>query len=122
MLARAARLSDDARAPLDAVAIARPRSKLWLLEALAGEHVDALEECLASGMLVEGPSAVEFRHDLARLAIEESLGPRRRLASTAARSPRSRAADGAPDAARLAHHAEAAGDGDAVLRSRGRGR
>ena len=76
VLARAARLTDEAGALLDAVAIAPPRVELWLLEALAGEHVDALGECLASGMLVEGPRAIEFRHDLARLAIEESLEPR----------------------------------------------
>lgn len=117
VLARAARLSDGARALLDAVAVAPPRVELWLLEALAGEHVDALEECLASGMLIERLGAVEFRHDLARLAIEESLEPRRRLslhrrALVALAEP----PVGEPDVVRVAHHAEAAGDGDAVLR------
>ena len=117
VLARAARLSRNARGLLDAVAIAPPRVELWLLEALAGEHVDALAETLVSGMLMERTGAVEFRHDLARLAIEESLEPRRRvdlhrraLAALAERG------DGTRDDARLAHHAEAAGNGDAVLR------
>jgi DNA-binding CsgD family transcriptional regulator len=117
VLARAARLTDEARALLDAVAVAPPSVEPWLLEALAGEHVDALEECLASGMLVGGANAVEFRHDLARLAVEESLEPRRwlrlhRRALAALAEPQA----GAPDLARLAHHADAAGDGDAVLR------
>ncbi len=76
VLARAARLSEPGRAVLDAVAIAPPRVELWLLEALAGENVSGLDECLASGMLVERSSAVEFRHDLARLAIEESARSR----------------------------------------------
>jgi hypothetical protein len=70
VLARSARLSGDARALLDAVAIAPPQVELWLLEVLAGEHAVALEECLTSGMLVErGSGNVAFRHELARLAI-----------------------------------------------------
>jgi hypothetical protein len=69
VLARATRLSGDARALLDAVAIAPPRVELWLLEALAGEGVEALEECLSSGMLVEASGAIEFRHELARRAL-----------------------------------------------------
>jgi DNA-binding CsgD family transcriptional regulator len=89
--------------------------ELWLLEALAGEHVDALAECLGSGMLVERAGGIEFRHDLARLAIEQSLEPRRRLtlhrrALAALAEPPGRSLD----AARLAHHAEAAGDVEAV--------
>ncbi len=117
VLARAARLGDDARTVLDAVAIAPPRVELWLLDALAGESAVALDECLASGMLVTRNGAVEFRHELARIAIEDSLEPRRREAL------HRRALDalaappfGARDVARLSHHAEAVGDADAVLR------
>ena len=118
VLARAARLSDEARAVLDAVAIAPPRVELWLLEALAGEHVSALVECLSSGMLVEqAAGAISFRHELARLAIEESLEPRRRLSlHRAALAALSEPRAGLPDAPRLAHHADASGDADAVLR------
>lgn len=117
VLARAARLSADARALLEAVAVAPPRLELWLLEAVAAEHADALSECLDSGMLVEAPRAVEFRHDLARLAVEESMGPRRRLAlHRRLLAALAQPLEGVPDAARLAHHAEAGGDGAAVLR------
>ena len=65
-------------------------------------------------MLVAEPaSAVAFRHELARLAIEEALPPdRRRRAARGGRSRRSAAPRGATDAARLAHHAEAAGDAE----------
>jgi DNA-binding CsgD family transcriptional regulator len=116
VLARAARLTDEARALLDAVAVAPPRVELWLLEELASEHVDALEECLASGMLVEMPGAVEFRHDLARLAIEESLEPRRRLSlHRRALAALAEPPVGKPDLSRLAHHAEATRDPRAVL-------
>ena len=80
VLARASRLSASARTLLDAVAIAPPQCELWLLEALAGEALDGLEECLAAGMLVAQPHGLAFRHELARLALEESLLPNRRAA------------------------------------------
>ena len=80
VLARASRLSSAARTLLEAVAIAPPQCELWLLEALAGGALERLEECLASGMLEALPRGLVFRHELARLALEESLPPNRRLA------------------------------------------
>jgi DNA-binding CsgD family transcriptional regulator/tetratricopeptide (TPR) repeat protein len=116
VLARAARLSPGARALLDAVAVVPPQAELWLLQSLADDGLDRLEECLASGMLASVSGGVAFRHELARLAVEESLPPNRKLelhrkALRALEDPPS----GAPDPARLAHHAEAAGDANAVL-------
>jgi DNA-binding CsgD family transcriptional regulator/tetratricopeptide (TPR) repeat protein len=117
VLARAARLGSDARRVLDAVAIAPPQAELWLLDDLAGRRVVALEECLSSGMLVSVAGGVAFRHELSRLAIEESLPPDRRLElNRGALSALERPPAGPPDLARLAHHAEAAGDPAAVLR------
>jgi len=116
VLARAARLTDAARAVLDAVAIDPSPTDVWLLDAVASEHATALEECLASGMLVELAGAVAFRHELARLAIEESLAPRQRVAlHRRALAALADPPDGRPDPSRLAHHAEAAGDPAAVL-------
>jgi ATP/maltotriose-dependent transcriptional regulator MalT len=117
VLARASRLSAAARALLEAVAIAPPQCELWLLEALAGRELEHLEECLASGMLEAHTRGLAFRHELARLALEESLPPNRRLALhrqalTSLAAPPA----GAPDLARLAHHAEAAADAQAVLK------
>jgi DNA-binding CsgD family transcriptional regulator len=116
VLARAARLSAQARAVLDAVAIASPRTELWLLEALTDDDADGLAEAVASGMLTARPGAIEFRHELARLAIEDSVGPARRL--DLHRRVLAALADppvGEPDVVRLSHHAEAAGDAEAVL-------
>jgi DNA-binding CsgD family transcriptional regulator/tetratricopeptide (TPR) repeat protein len=117
IFARAARLSPPAKRLLEAVAVVPPQAELWLLEALAGEAIDGLDECLMAGMLTSEPAGVAFRHDLARLAVEESIAPNRRIdlhrqALAALADP----AGGARDLARLAHHAEAAGDVDAVLR------
>jgi DNA-binding CsgD family transcriptional regulator len=114
---RTARLSDRARALLEAVASVPPQAELWLLEALAADALERLEECLASGVLVSRPGAVAFRHEIARLAIEESLAPNRSLAlHRRALAALSTPPSGPPDLTRLAHHAEAAGDATAVLR------
>jgi len=117
VLARAARLSAPARELLEAVAVVPPQAELWVLEECAADRLGYLEECLASGMLSSQPTAVAFRHELARLAVEESMALNRRvelhrLALAALAGPSS----GQPDLARLAHHAEAAGDAEAVLR------
>jgi len=113
VLARASRVNLAARCVLDAVSVVLPRAELPLLEALC-RHVPAqLDECLASGMLVAEGDAVTFRHELARIAVEESLNPLERvlLHRRALEALRERGAD----TARLAHHAEAAGDLQAVL-------
>jgi DNA-binding CsgD family transcriptional regulator len=116
VLARAARLSRQARELLDAVATVPQRTELWLLEAIAGETLDAVDECLTSGMLRAEADAVAFRHELARMVVEESINPHRRAClHRAVLNALRDARAGRADLARLAHHAEAAGDGAAVL-------
>jgi DNA-binding CsgD family transcriptional regulator/tetratricopeptide (TPR) repeat protein len=117
VLARAARLSAAARRQLEAVAVVPGQVEPWLLEAMAGEFEEGVEECLASGMLIAERTHVAFRHELARLAVEEAIAPTRRVAlhraavdALAARSKEH------PDFARLAHHADAADDAPGVLR------
>jgi DNA-binding CsgD family transcriptional regulator len=116
VLARAARMDAGARGLLAAVAIVPSHAELWLLESLAGEDLGKLEACLAAGILHAERDAVAFRHEIARVAIEDTLPPDRRVALhrtalLALLAPGRRA-----DYARLAHHADAAGDGEAVLR------
>ncbi|HTP19519.1 MAG TPA: AAA family ATPase [Solirubrobacteraceae bacterium] len=116
VLARTARLSEGARGLLDAASVIPVGCELGLLAELAAELVEHLSECVASGILVAVDGAVLFRHDLARLAVEGSLPPdrkralhRRALAVLAGRQK------GEADASVLAHHAELAGDVEAVL-------
>jgi DNA-binding CsgD family transcriptional regulator/tetratricopeptide (TPR) repeat protein len=116
VLARLARLSPEAHELLEAVAVTPPHADLWLLEAIAGGVTDRTAECIASGMLASEPAAVRFRHELARLAVDEAISPTRKLAlHRAALAALGRPPEGALDLVRLAHHAEAAGDVDAVL-------
>ncbi len=105
VLARAARLPGAAREVLDAVAIVPNRAELWLLEALTeGE----LEPCLASGMLRAERDAVAFRTRSPARRSRRRCRPIAGARCTAGRSrPWRRAAH---DLARLAHHADAAGD------------
>ena len=116
VLARLARLSAPARRLLEAIAIATPQAEVWLLEALAAPELDRLEECLASGVVASHTDGVAFRHELARLAVEEALAPHRRVELHRAATAALAAQPGkAADPARIAHHADAAGDGPAVL-------
>ena len=116
VLARAAFAGEQARAVLEAVAILPPNAELWLLERLTGTIDDRLDDCLESGVLVASPDSVSYRHELARLAVEESISVVRRAtlhraALDALRAP----PNDTVDPIRLTHHAAAAGDGNAVL-------
>ena len=76
VLARAAWLSDAARALLGPIAVVPGRAERWLLDAMQdAAFVDRISECVAAGMLVATPTTVAFRHELARRAWEESLEP-----------------------------------------------
>ena len=116
VLARAARLSPAGRAALDAAALVGVQIEPWLLAALVDDAASAAEECVAIGMLRALDTSLAFRHELARQAILDTIGPTRRRALHAG-ALRALAAPpvGAPDLARLAHHAEGAADPTAVL-------
>jgi DNA-binding CsgD family transcriptional regulator/tetratricopeptide (TPR) repeat protein len=117
VLARAARLSDDGRRLLEVVAIVPGSIELELLETLAGEDMRHLAECLASGMLTPTGAGVGFRHELARLAVERSLTPDRRIAlNEEALAALSALPPEQQDPSALAHHADAAGNAEAVMR------
>jgi DNA-binding CsgD family transcriptional regulator len=117
VLARASRLSEGGRRLLGAVAIVPGSIEIWLLETLAGDDFAHLAECLASGMLAPTGAGIGFRHELGRLAVEHALTPDRRIALNEdayrmlAAVPEDRV-----DFSALAHHADVAGDGEAVLR------
>jgi DNA-binding CsgD family transcriptional regulator len=116
VLARAARLSLSAQAVLRAAAILGPRIEPWALDSVTGAEASAADECLHAGMLVAQGEALAFRHELARQTVLETLAPPQRLALHRMTLDALRAHPATrTDLNRLAHHAEGAGDREAIL-------
>ncbi|WP_347598622.1 AAA family ATPase [Acrocarpospora sp. B8E8] len=109
VLARVAPLGDAARETLEVAALMGTRIEVGELAALAGEH--SIDELVAAGLL--GGAPLGFRHEIARLAVAESVAPHRRP-GVHARILAALRRLGCDDDARLAHHAEAAGDPDTL--------
>jgi DNA-binding CsgD family transcriptional regulator len=114
VLARTARLSPQARDVLAAAAVLERTVEVATLIAVSEQPPAAVDECVEHGMLVATGALVAFRHDLARLAVEESVPPVGRAALHANALRELRSLD-ASDHRRLAHHAAACGDWAAVL-------
>jgi DNA-binding CsgD family transcriptional regulator/tetratricopeptide (TPR) repeat protein len=108
-LARAGRLSPEARRVVDAAAVIGRRFDHRLLAAVVPDCADAVEAALARGVLVADGSRLGFRHDLIREAIETSISPPRRAQLHARVYASLAERPGDASAARLAHHAELAG-------------
>jgi len=115
VLARAARLGTAPRAVLDAAALIGTRVEVALLDSVAGCPPSAIDELLASGLLTGDGMALQFRHEIARLAVAGGVTAHRSTAIHA-RILASLQARGRDDDACMAFHAEAAGDGPAALR------
>ncbi|HEX6854572.1 MAG TPA: AAA family ATPase [Streptosporangiaceae bacterium] len=114
VLARAARLPAGAREVLDVAALTGTRVEPPLLTAVTGCPPEALDELLTSGLLTADEGGLRFRHEIARLAVAQAV-PAHRRAETHGRILAALRAGGSTDDARLAFHAEAAGDTAAVL-------
>lgn len=116
VLARAARLSSPAREVLELVSLFPGQAERRVVEDILHGGGAAIEECISSGMLRSGSEALlSFRHELARLAVEAAVRAHR------AKHLHSRILEvllthQIRETARLVHHAERAGNGEAVLK------
>ena len=115
VLARAARLGSRARRLIDIAALAGNRVDPALIDLLEPGSAAALDEILSTGLLSPDGARPRFRHEMTRLAIEQGI-PAHRRGRLHARILTALGDLGCEDAARMAFHAEAAGDGPAVLR------
>ncbi len=113
ILARVARLDVATQHALEVVALAGARVETGLVDEVLRDGMTALDEPMARGLIVAAEDTVTFRHELGRRAVADEVPPGRRthvhrrlLAALTARDA---------DPARLAHHADAAGDSAAVL-------
>ena len=116
VLARVSRLSLAARELLEAAALIGTRVEIPLLASVTAGLPSAADELLASGLLAGDGVAVAFRHEIVRMAVAGAIPPLR-CGLTHARILGALRDRGCDDDARLAFHAEGAGDGPAVLRS-----
>ena len=116
VLARAARLTQEARGALDAASVIGTTVDVDLLAEVAGADTAAIEACLGSGVLVAAGERLGFRHELTRAAVEDAISPPRRAELHRRVAAALDAAGAAPG--RIVHHAERGGDG-ALVRSFG---
>jgi DNA-binding CsgD family transcriptional regulator/tetratricopeptide (TPR) repeat protein len=114
VMARVAGLEPEARRLLEVAALAGARVEPWVLQAVSDDGARAIDACLASGVMAQDATGLRFRHELARLAVADAVPVHHRPALHAALLDCLRQA-GSEDDARLAHHAEGAGDPAAVL-------
>ena len=115
VLARAARLGSGTRTVLDAAALIGTRVEFPLLESVTECPAPAVDELLGAGMLTGEGAALRFRHEIARLAVQDAI-PAHRRGLIHARILDVLGRCSGDDDARMAFHAEGAGDGPAVLR------
>lgn len=115
VLSRIVDISPTARRTLDACVILGPRIDLATLAEIVPGSRDELDACITCGMLEWHGQLLHFRHELVREAIRTTLSPHRQrelhkaaLVALAETQPQA--------TSRLAHHAEGAGDAQAVLR------
>ncbi len=78
VMARVARLDPGARDVLDAAALIGARVELGLLEAVTGAPSPAVDDLLAAGLLTGDGAAAKFRHEIARLAVQDTIPAHRR--------------------------------------------
>ncbi len=114
VLARVAGLGPGARDVLHAAALIGSVVEPWLLEQAADCPPSVVDELVDRGLLTADGAVLRFRHEIARRAVAQDI-PAHRQPAIHARLLTALLAAGGTDHARLAFHAEAAGDAPATL-------
>lgn len=116
VLARVHRLSPQARQTLESAAVIGSRIEPGLLRTMPGATAESADECVISGMLRFVAPSYEFRHEIVRQSVLSGITPGRLGALHWQALERLRELPVHPRPyARLAEHAEIAGDGPALL-------
>lgn len=113
LVARLMRCPAAARELAALVALSPGRTEAWLVDAMLGPHPAEADASAAGGLLEVHADAIGFRHELARLAVLDTI-PAERARAMHAQLAQLLAARGA-DAARIVHHAAFAGVAASVL-------
>jgi len=118
VLSRIDRLQPETIAAIETSAAIGQVVPLDLLSAACGAGTAAIEDALRSGLLITVGNDLSFRHEIVRETVLSTLSPaRRRLIHGHILHVLSQYPDLPKRAAARAHHADEAGDGEAVLRS-----
>ena len=112
--ARLARASAGTRQAVETAAVNGARVDRSLLAWILADSQALADECLTTGILVADGTGLRFRHELSRMAVEAGIPPYRQTELHACLLARLEATGADP--VLLAHHAEGAGDAQAVLR------
>src|SRR5215470_742878 len=113
--AQLARSTPGAREAMQLAAVIGTRIDRPLLARVLTGPGSVIDECLTSGFLIAEGTGVRFRHELVRMAVAATIAPHREPELHAhLLAALEEAADADP--AVLAHHAEGAGDKEAVRR------
>jgi DNA-binding CsgD family transcriptional regulator/tetratricopeptide (TPR) repeat protein len=116
VLARASRLTPAARAVLELVSMFPRPVDLGLVERITRADSSAIDGAVENGFLLLSGSGLAFRHELARLAIEDSLaGAHSQALHEQVLQALIRDNAGQPSHAQLVHHAIRAANGRAVI-------
>ena len=113
VLARTRTLSTPARDALDTAALIGSRMQSELLVSLIDNPL-VIDELISHGLLIKDGDDLRFRHEIARVAIEAAIPPYRK-AAIHTKIMDALLSSGSDDDARLAFHAEGAGNAELVL-------
>jgi len=113
--AHLARSNAPVREALQAAAIIGTSVELELLASVLGGPAAPVDDCLRTGLVTADASSLRFRHELVRMAVQEAIAPHRK-GGLHARVLTVLHDAGKADPAVLAHHAEGAGDVEAIRR------
>ena len=116
VLARVQRLTPQARLALESAAVIGSRIEPSLIHGMPDVSPDSVDECVGAGMLRFEAPAYVFRHEIVRQSVLSGIAPGRLGALHWQALDRLRAVPMSPRPfARLAEHAEMAGDPPAIL-------
>jgi DNA-binding CsgD family transcriptional regulator/tetratricopeptide (TPR) repeat protein len=113
VLARTRTLSAPAREALEVAALVGTRMRSGLLVSSVDNPI-VIDELISHNLLIKDGDDLRFRHEIARVAIDAAVPPYRK-AAIHSKIIDALLSSGCDDDARLAFHAEGAGDAELVL-------
>ena len=117
VIARTSKLSDDTKELLEIISVIPTKVEIDLLRKLFNKVEDHIDHCIDKAILITEKNLISFRHELARLAILNSIPEMRRI-KLHQKVLNCLLEDNNQQAllARIVHHANEAGDKNAIIK------